>query len=246
MSSPKVITLIGGGGKTGLMFYLVNLLKSNGVRAVATSTTKLSSDSSFSKINSVTEGLDLLRNGVAEQGPVVLVLGMDDMNPDKMVGIPKDWVDYLAAKLPYIFFIVEGDGSAGRSLKGHLNHEPVIPASSKLVIPVIGIDVIGVPLNSYFVHRPERVTQMIDAPAEANITVDMVLKLFFHPQGYLKQCPAKSQVMPFINKVEGPIGFGQAQELAKGILSKKHNQIQNIIMGSLVRQRFVTANDSGG
>lgn len=238
---PPVVTLIGGGGKTGLMNYLVNLLASSGAQAVATTTTKLSAISSkhrFAEIHSIAEGCQLLKNRAKGQGVITLVGGKDTNNNDKMVGIPKEWVDQLAAQFPNTYFVVEGDGSAGRSLKGHLPHEPVIPTSSRLIIPIIGIDVIGSPLNSTHVHRPERVTQMIGAQAETTITIEMVLKLLFHPEGYLKNCPSHCLVLPFINKVEGPEGLRQARRLAQGILS--HGPMEQVIMGSLIRKEFTT------
>ena len=133
--------------------------------------------------------------------------------------------------------MVEGDGSAGCSLKGHLPHEPVIPTSSRLVIPVIGVDVLGKPLNSNFVHRPERVTQMTGVPAEATITIEVVLKLLFHPEGYLKECSPNGPVLPFINKVEGPEALRQANKLAQGMLLG-HGQIEQVVIGSLMRHEF--------
>ncbi len=240
LPSPTVVTLIGGGGKTALLYYLVNHLNSLGIRAVAATTTKLSAlrrDSGFAEIHSITEGCELLRNRIEGQATVTLVYGKDH-NPDKMMGIPREWVDQLAQQFPQTIFLVEGDGSAGRSLKGHLPHEPVIPASTRLVIPVIGIDILGTPLHSHFVHRPERVIQMIGAPAETVITTEMVLQLLFHSEGYLSQCPPNSQVLPFINKVEDSLGVRQAQQLAEGILSRQHAQIQNVVIGSLARQEF--------
>ncbi|SHK01255.1 selenium cofactor biosynthesis protein YqeC [Desulforamulus aeronauticus] len=247
LPSPAVVTLIGGGGKTGLLYYLVNHLNSLGIRAVAATTTKLSAlrrDSRFIEIHSITEGCELLRNRIEEQAAVTLVYGKDHNNPEKMMGIPREWVDQLAQQFPQSIFLVEGDGSAGRSLKGHLSHEPVIPASTRLVIPVIGIDILGAPLNSHFVHRPERVTQMTGAPAETVITTEMVLQLLFHSEGYLSQCPPNSQVLPFINKVEDSLGFRQAQQLAEGILSRQHAQIQNVVVGSLARQEFFRVMDT--
>lgn len=238
---PPVVTLIGGGGKTGLMNYLVALLVSSGAQAVATTTTKLSTlnkENRFAEIHNVAQGYQLLKNSANGQGVLTLVRGQDTNNNDKMVGIPKKWVDQFAAQFPNIYFVVEGDGSAGRSLKGHLPHEPVIPASSRLLIPVIGIDVIGAPLNSSHVHRPERVAQMIGAQVEATVTSEMVLKLLFHPEGYLKNLPSHCSVLPFINKVERQKDFRQAQRLAQGILS--HGSIEQVIIGSLIRQEFTT------
>lgn len=238
---PRVVTLIGGGGKTGLLYFLLNHLQALGMEAVAATTTKMSglrSQSGFVEVKNLTEAAELLQQRRQRPEPLTLVGGRDSQQPDKMVGIPGAWLDQLATEFPNTFFLIEGDGSAGRSLKGHLAHEPVIPQSTGLVVPVIGFDVLGAPLNSNKVHRPERVTQMTGQPPESTVTIELVLRLLLHPEGYLRRCPPHSQILPFINKVERAAALCQAKQLAAGILASQQAQIKRVVMGSIVRQEF--------
>ena len=237
---PKVVTIIGGGGKTSLMYYLLSVLKAAGYTAVGTTTTKLSSHefsgNYFARISSIEAGYKAVQEARGIQDHVTLVSGEDTRFPGKMIGIPGEWIDELATLCRDVVFVVEGDGSAGKPLKGHLANEPVIPNSSSLVIPVIGIDSVGVGLNLQSVHRPERICELTGALPESLVTTEIITQMLFHSQGYLHNCPDHSVIVPFINKVESVIQHQQAQKLAWQILASKHSQVGGVIVGSLMQE----------
>jgi len=237
---PRVVTIIGGGGKTSLMYYLLRMLKSIGQIGIGTTTTKLSSEQRpgnvFVKIKSTAAGHEAINGAAAIKDTLTLVMGEDPMNIEKMVGIPREWVDELSRLNKDVLFLVEGDGAAGKSLKGHLAHEPVVPQNSCLVAVMVGIDSIGAKLTSQNVHRPERICEMTGAKLESKVTGNLITQLLFHPQGYLHQCPKESQIVFFINKVESVIGHHQAKELADGILAMKHPQVIGVILGSIRKE----------
>ena len=72
-------------------------------------------------------------------------------------GVPPDWIGGLAAEVDLV--VVEADGAAGKPLTAPRAYEPVIPAATDLLVPVVGADVIGAPLT------PERVLQAIQSRA---------------------------------------------------------------------------------
>ena len=234
---PRVVTIIGGGGKTSLMYYLLTVLKAGGFNAVGTTTTKLSSQplsGNFVQVASVEEAYKAVQQARGIQDHVTLVSSEEGNNiTGKMVGIPGEWIDDLASRCRDVVFVVEGDGSAGKSLKGHLGHEPVIPSSSSLVIPVIGIDSMEARLNSQNVHRPARICELTGAIPGSLITTKMISQLLFHPQGYLRNCSEHNLIVPLINKVESVVQGQQAEELGREILANKHPQVGGVIVGSL-------------
>ena len=236
---PRVITLIGGGGKTSLMYYLLGGLKTAGYRAIAATTTKLSNQqlegNRFALLDSVKAANEVVQQAKELQEHVTLVAGEDQVH-GKMLGIPAEWIDQLATRWPEIVFVVEADGSAGKSLKGHLEYEPVIPSSSSLVIPVIGIDCVGKKLNAQSVHRPERICELTKMNPSSIITSEMITELLFHSQGYLHHCAPHHVVVPFINKVESIIQKQQADELAQKILASQHPQLEGVVIGSLQQE----------
>lgn len=236
---PRVVTIIGGGGKTSLMYYLLRVLKGNGYTAIGATTTKLSnqpvSGNRFVQISNVEAGYKGVQLARELQDHVTLVFG-EDKATGKMLGIPRTWIDQLATGCRDVVFIVEGDGSAGKSLKGHLGYEPVIPNRTSLLIPVIGIDCVGMELDFQSVHRPERICELTGAIPNSVITTELITKLLFHSQGYLHNCPGHNLIVPFINKVESIIQQQQAEKLTCQILASKHSQIGGVVVGSLLRE----------
>lgn len=236
---PRVVTIIGGGGKTSLMYYLLTLLKNLDCSVIAATTTKLSSQyrsgHSFVEIKTIADGYQAIEKvrGVPELA--TLIYGPDSHGSGKMLGISGDRIDQLAARGRDIVIVVEGDGSAGKSLKGHLDSEPVIPKASSIVIVVIGIDSVGVKLTCQHVHRPERVSELIGSIPESLITTAMITQLLFHPQGYLHNCPKQSEIVFFINKVESINEQTEAEKLAIQILAYQHPQVCGVIIGSVLK-----------
>ena len=154
----KTITLIGGGGKTGLMYLWARSLQAAGYSVVTTTTTKLSARDcpgiEFCTAASLSDAI-LLLSGEPDPQQIRTIHSGYLPAVDKLAGLPATWIDILSKEYPQTIFLVEGDGSAGHSVKGHLPHEPVIPETSTLLIPVIGLDVLGKPVSAACVHRPE-------------------------------------------------------------------------------------------
>ena len=237
---PRVVTIIGGGGKTNLMHFLLTILKAKGFAAVGTSTTKLSSQpvsgTCFVQVESAALGYQVIKQAQDMGDHNILVYGEEDNISGKLLGIPAEWIDQWATACREVVFIVEGDGAAGKPLKGHLGHEPVIPASSSLVVPVFGIDSIGVELHAQNMHRPERICELTGVTLDSVVTKEMISQLLFHPQGYLHNCSKHTAIVPFINKVESAIKHQQAEEVARQILEYHHPQIGGVIIGSLLQE----------
>ena len=237
-----MITLVGGGGKTSLMYHLLTQLKCSGHTAVAAATTKLAArpwpGSRFVVVRSLEAAVDAVGRALTASEHLTLVSGPDEADPEKMRGIPPAWIDALAAAFPDTFLVVEGDGSAGKPLKGHLAHEPVVPLSTRLLAPVIGVDALGAPLDAGHVHRPQRIVELTGARPGSPVTNEIIVDLLFHPEGYLQHCPDSCLVLPFINKVETPERRRQAEELAAMILAARRPQVCGVLLGSVQEDAF--------
>ena len=66
-------------------------------------------------------------------------------------------MERLAALAEYV--IVEADGSAGRPVKAHAPHEPVVPALANQTVMVVGASGFGRPVSEA-AHRPERYARL--------------------------------------------------------------------------------------
>lgn len=237
LAACPMVTLIGGGGKTSLMYYLVEAWKGQGKAALATATTKLSGSlPPGHELRLAPSFVSACREvRLARDSALLCTLAlkaMEDRVP-KLSGVPAVWLDELAKTFKDTLFVVEGDGAAGKPLKGHLDHEPVIPASCPLVIAVVGADVLGKPLQADWVHRPERAAELAGVSLNSPVTARVISNLLVHPEGYLHSCPTHSRVIVFINKVESAAEQSKVQPLITEILRCKHRQIQGIVIGSV-------------
>lgn len=241
LPSHGIVTLIGGGGKTSLMYYLVAGLKAAGTVAFAAATAKLFMPEGAGHRAILVSSLAELRQAVEEQrhspALVTVARGLADGAERKLAGLAPEWLDTLSAEYPSVRFVVEGDGSAGLPLKGHLPHDPVVPAATRLLIPVIGAEAIGRPLAAEFVHRPARAAELAGAAEGETITAAMIVTILLHPEGYLHNCPPAACVVPFINKAEGE-ARRPAEKLAAAVLSAGHPAVGGVVIGSMQRQEF--------
>ena len=140
-----VTALLGGGGKTTLLYALADELCSLGTVILCTSTHIRVPE----QYPLVTGGAAELTAAVAEYGAVCAGTPAEN---GKLTA-PELSFAQLAALADYV--LVEADGSRGLPLKAHATHEPVIPANTGNVILVVGADGFGEPV-SRVCHRPER------------------------------------------------------------------------------------------
>jgi len=238
----RVVTLIGGGGKTSLMYLWAKFLQAAGRRAITTTTTKLSAAQRSGVDLICADSLDKARQLLsAENRPKRIRAIHGGLLPDtgKVAGLPSEWIDMLSKEFPNTIFFVEGDGSAERSLKGHLPHEPVIPDSTTLLVPVIGLDVIGKPLSEAFVHRSDVFCRIAGAIPGRIVTPAVAANALFNSSGYLSKARRHTTILPFLNKAETRDGWKNGCELAKKILAANYPGLDRVLIGSANHNQFL-------
>ena len=206
LTTRRAIYLIGAGGKTSLMFGLAHELAAGGRSVVTTTSTRIGYPSS-AQCRAVLVGGDLDRLGprlrvelrkhrhvtVVAPGPAA----------DKVGGFGIAALDCLVESGVCDHLLVEADGAAGRSLKAHAAHEPVVSARADLVIAVIGVDCLGKPITGDYVHRAELFCRRHERRADDLVTPADVAATFFHDEGYLAKVGKDTAVAVLINKVDG-------------------------------------------
>src|SRR5947207_4022548 len=123
----------------------------------------------------------------------------------------RDW-------FPDVCILNEADGSRMRPFKAPAGHEPVIPDTTTLVVPLVGADIFGKTLDDDHVHRPELISALSGAPLGATITPDIVARVLAHPEGGRKGVPPGARVIAVINKVESLADRTPAYETAERLL----------------------------
>ena len=198
-----VVALVGAGGKTSLMYALAHEIVGEGKSVVTTTTTKI-----FPPTKNQSPCLVLLEDDpdlrtctdcLAEfQHVTVAVSRISGMG--KLQGVDRQIVSRLSYLADYV--LVEADGAAGRPVKAPAEWEPVIPPSTTLVVPLVGLDSLGKPATEQWVFRLERFCSVTGLKPGESITPQALGRLLCHPQGSLKDAPARAGVVPFLNKLD--------------------------------------------
>ena len=181
---PGVTAIIGSGGKTTLMYRLAQELSAFASVIVTTST----------HIFPPEHLPCFLRTGTANG-----VICVGTPSADGKLTAPEQPFDELTRLADFV--LVEADGAAGRPLKAHAPHEPVIPENANQVICVVGASGIGKPVEQ-FVHRPELFTRL---SGEQTASPEAVACL-------LKKEHLHTQIL--INQADTPEALAAAKELA--------------------------------
>lgn len=189
-----VTALIGGGGKTTLMYTLAEELRRRGTVIVTTST-HIQRPEQYPVLTAA----DDVAAALAEHGAVCVA----GETAEGKLCAPALSFEVLAALAD--FLLVEADGSRRLPLKAHAPHEPVIPPNARRTVYVVGADGFGHPIRQVC-HRPERYAALCGA-AEDNIVTPALEARVLHAEGY-------DTGWVFINKVETPEDWRSAEALA--------------------------------
>jgi len=231
----EVISLIGGGGKTTLMFALASELATTGEAVITTTTTRFfkpSASETFLILEPDEEKM-VARLLTELKNYRHITLAVEELPSGKIGGLGPEMVNRLAKLGQISRVIVEADGAKGKSLKAPNATEPVIPNSTSLVVPVVGIDVLGRRLTEENVFRPEIISRLTGLPLGGIISMDVIASLITHADGIIKGSPVHTRIIPLLNKVDLAGGLLKARDLAAKILEKRHPQIHKVLLAQV-------------
>ena len=192
---PGMIALIGGGGKTTLLYTLAEELRQTGTVLLCTSTHILAPP----QYPLVMGGAADIRRALHRSGAVCAGTPAEG---GKLTA-PAAGFSELTALAEYV--LVEADGARGLPMKAHAPHEPVIPSPAGNVILVVGADGFGQPIASVC-HRPDLWARL------AGVDIDDVAA----PVGEARViCAEGFGDRVFINKTESDAARVAAADLAR-------------------------------
>ena len=233
MVDGDVVAVVGGGGKTTAMFRLAQEVADRGGRAITTTTTRIfGAQVALSPAHVM--AADATRERIAaalDAHRQVLVVGVTEASTGKAEGVSLDLFQRLRDWFPDACIVNEADGSRMRPFKAPAAHEPVIPQETTLVVPVVGADVFGVPLDDEHVHRPELVSALSGAAPGAPVTPAVVARVLGHPDGGRKGAPPSARVVVVINKVDRLGDPAPARETAARLL--EDSAIDRVLLTSV-------------
>ena len=232
-----VISLVGAGGKTSLMFRLAHELSRSGESVLTTTTTKIlrpTADQSPAVL--LAESAEALLDHAAKLRSDTLhytaARTSRPGSPDKMLGFLPEVIDVLYERAAAKWIIVEADGAAGRSLKAPEQHEPVVPGSSALVIGVVGLDVIGRPLSEETVFRSTRFAELTGLALGDEVGAPAVEAMVTHPQGLFKGAPGSANCCVFLNKADTGARRAVGRAIAANLQDDAKRSVTRACIGS--------------
>ncbi|TKJ29851.1 MAG: molybdenum cofactor cytidylyltransferase [Chloroflexi bacterium B3_Chlor] len=230
-----VVALVGAGGKSTAMFRLAGELTSDGWKVITTTTTMVRRDQRSEHTILEPDGKTLLekaRASLRERSHITVASELREAE-GKLAGVDPLLVDDLVALPEVDAVIVEADGAKGRSLKAPAAHEPVMPASTTILVPVAAVDAVAKPLDEKAVYRPKMVAGLADLELGQPITPQTIASVLVHPEGGMKNVPPQARVIPLINKVtEGQLQ--SAREIAQLLLEEP--RVHRVLLGSVAEQ----------
>lgn len=191
-----ITALVGGGGKTTLMYTLAEELKCRGKVIICTST-KIKQPAQY----------PILFNASGEDAAAALekydVLCVADKTGEDKLCAPQIPFEELAQLADFV--IVEADGAKRLPLKAHAPHEPVIPEHTRRTVMVVGIDGIGKTVAETC-HRPALYAELAGVDEDTLVTPEIAARVI-RIEGYGDRI--------YINKVEDSDAYQKAEQLGK-------------------------------
>ncbi|MCE2512908.1 MAG: putative selenium-dependent hydroxylase accessory protein YqeC [Acidimicrobiia bacterium] len=186
LGSRSLVALVGGGGKTTLLFALGRNLPA---RTLLTTTTRMGCDR--------TGGLPCLigptDNDLAaalDRDDAVLVWRTTDER--KALGFAPEEVDRWFATGAADHIVVEADGARRRPFTAPAPWEPPIPSSSTHVVACIGADALGYVIADR-VHRPLRVAAAAGCSPYQRLTPTRAAAALTSEVGMMKNVPRSAR-----------------------------------------------------
>lgn len=228
----ELISIVGAGGKSTILFALGRELAGISSRVILTTTTKMAVDQITEPTCWSSDPADV--ETALEPGRPLFVLTGEV--PGKVTGPGPDAVDRLFAETTADHVIVEADGARSMLIKAPATHEPVIPSLSTMVIVVAAVDAIGCPISEV-AHRPDHVATIAGVGIDDPLAVQGAAAVLLHENGGLKGIPAAARVVMAIARVT-PDTDQAAEELAT--ILRSHPRIDRVVTLRSTEYRHTT------
>ncbi|MDR3555691.1 MAG: selenium cofactor biosynthesis protein YqeC [Syntrophobacteraceae bacterium] len=232
-----VVSLVGAGGKTTLMFQLARELAAQGRSVLTTTTTRIFVPTpEQSPTLFLARDLPALRQkleGRTRGGTHVTAAASVLDGSNKLAGYPPELIDALRQAGLFHWILVEADGSKRLPLKAPAEHEPVIARSSGLIVAVVGLEAVGKPLGDENVFRASLYSRLTGVALGSPVSAESVVCALLAPEGIFRGSPHPSRRVVFLNQADDPVRRSAGQAIATSLLMRGRGEIDRVVVGSL-------------
>lgn len=236
-AGPVVITLVGSGGKTSLIWFLArHFSQSRGLLKILVSpSTKM-----FPPLRPE-HALHCYYDGAPPVPAMGITLaGMLNKKTGKLEALPPAELQQTAGAYDLVF--IEGDGSRGLPLKGWADHEPVVPPFTTFTVGMLPLWPLGKPVNREIAHRLPLFRTLTGADEGEALGLDHFAALI---SGNTKNAEhstvrslftaARGKKLLFFNQIEDEAAFSGAYRLVLSLPPEFRFGLHKIIAGSVQR-----------
>ena len=207
----KVISIVGAGGKTSLLYALAHARAARGEHTAVLTTTKIIAPTAFCRT-----AADCL---ACWQDGRYAVCG-EPAAEGKLSAPTAELLGWLLQNADCL--LIEADGAKRKPCKAPADHEPVILPESDAVIGVMGLDALGQTVEAVC-HRPERVCALLGCTPEHALTEADLARLLLDENGTRKGVGDRPYYI-VLNKCDDAVRTAQGRCIAALLADRGHNQ----------------------
>lgn len=202
----RIIAVVGGGGKTSLIFRLTEELTASGKKVIVTTTTHMAYDASLPQAagGELSDVKKMLRSGG------FVVAANVDKEKGKFAALSEERLEELKNLCDVM--LIEADGAKRLPLKVPEEWEPVIPEMTDAVIGVIGLDCLGSPIREK-AHRVELTAKFLQKGPEDLIAPEDIVKIAASARGLFKNVGQRDYRV-YLNKTDVFFSEKEAEKIA--------------------------------
>ncbi len=222
-----IVSIVGSGGKTSLLFELAKELKKNYKVLVSTSTRLLMP--SIDEYDYLYTDLESYKKNKPDNYTGITVISKTIDDTKKLIGIDEEQLKTLIPDFDII--LLEADGSKKLPLKGWKNHEPPVLNSSTITIGVLPVNLLNKKVSREFIYAFDEFNILTEFSEYINF--ETIGKICSDKNGLFKN--SKGQLYLYLNKADTNEQIFASRELSKYLQEFIINKPFNfkICLGSL-------------
>lgn len=245
LKEKEMISAVGGGGKTTLLFNLALELSKVGKKVLLSTTTKIYLPEAEENFKVILGDEEEVLNNIKAEKNLIIISGKRIVEENKLEGLNKSFYNIIFEKNMFDYILIEADGSKRKPIKFHAYYEPVIPELTTKVIGIVGLDCMGEKLDNQIFHRAEDFCREFGYKIGDNIDEKMVADLIISGKGLFKTSPDNSEKILILNKADNPDRQNWATKIIKEINKRSDNlSLAKILITSFEKNILMT--DNGG
>lgn len=224
---PSILCVIGSGGKTSLIWLMVQTYRTKKVLISPTTKMFFPPQTDFDFFRTTKEDCCF------PPSVGITLLGDLDESSHKLVSTNPLLLEQEVSQ--YDLALLEADGSRGFPLKGWESFEPVVPTFTTETIGVLPITSLSLSAKETTIHRFPLFQEITQIAENERVQIEHLQRVVCHQNGLFAKSQGKKIL--FINQVETPYDWEQAKKLTNRILKSEHLELEQIIVGSVKNKK---------